>query len=109
VAAHDAIDLKLLNDAVKGVEKEMNGIEMRIAQVAFEKKRAADIIARNQEEIQVLAAEVADLQSLIASDAPALAALGEEKTEAERATGAATRSSRSSRGSGTPGAGDERR
>ncbi len=91
VAAHDAIDLKLLNDAVKGVEKEMNGIEMRIAQVAFEKKRAADIIARNQEEIQVLAAEVADLQSLIASDAPALAALGEEKAEAERATGAATR------------------
>jgi chromosome segregation protein len=69
----------------------MNGIEMRIAQVAFEKKRAADIIARNREDIQGLASEVSELQSLIASDAPALAALGEEKVDAERAIGAATR------------------
>jgi chromosome segregation protein len=90
-AAHDGIDLKSLNEAVKSVEKEMNGIEMRIAQVAFEKKRAADIIARSREEIEGLALEVADLQALIASDAPALAALGEEKVEAERAIGAATR------------------
>jgi chromosome segregation protein len=90
-AAHEAIDLKSLNEAVKAIEKEMNGIEMRIAQVAFEKKRAADIIARNREDMQGLASEVSELQSLIASDAPALAALGEEKVEAERAIGAATR------------------
>ena len=90
-AAHDAIDLKSLGESVKLVEKEMNAIEMRIAQVAFEKKRAADIIAKNREEIQGLAAEAADLQSLIDADAPALAALGEEKIEAERAIGGATR------------------
>ena len=90
-AAHDAIDLKSQSDAVKSVEKEMNGIEMRIAQVAFEKKRAADIIAKNREEIQVLGAEVSDLESQIAADAPALLALGEDRSEAERSTGAATR------------------
>ncbi len=91
VAAHDAIDLKSLNETVKTVEKEMNGIEMRIAQVAFEKNRAGDIIAKNREEMQTLASGVSDLESLIASDAPALAALAGEKVEAERAIGAATR------------------
>ncbi|HTY57944.1 MAG TPA: chromosome segregation protein SMC, partial [Bacteroidota bacterium] len=90
VAAHDAIDLKSQNEAVKVVEKEMNGIEMRIAQVAFEKNRAADIIAKNREEIHSLASEVAELESQIALDAPALGALAEEKVEAERAIGAAT-------------------
>ena len=88
--AHDAIDLKTLNESVKAVEKAMNGIEMRIAQVAFEKKRAADIIAKNREEREALASEAAELESEIAADAPALVALGEEKIEAERAIGAAT-------------------
>jgi chromosome segregation protein len=91
VAAHDAIDLKSLNEAVKSVEKEMNAIEMRIAQVAFEKKRAADIIEKNREEMRALAAEVEDLQMRINADDPALAALAEEKAGAERAIGAATR------------------
>jgi len=84
---HDAIDLKTFSDAVKSVEKEMNGIEMRIAQVVFEKKRAADIIAKNVEEMEALRAESAGLESEIAGDAPALAALGERKADLERAIG----------------------
>ena len=55
----DAIDLKTLSDAVKAVEKEMSGIEVRIAQLVFEKKRAADIVARNTEEIRSLEQEAA--------------------------------------------------
>jgi chromosome segregation protein len=90
-AAHDTIDLKSLNEAVKAVEKEMNGIEMKIAQVAFEKSRAADIIARNREEMQSLAAGAAELLGQIAADAPEFTRLGEEKAAAERAIGAATR------------------
>ena len=39
--AVDAIDLKGLKDAVKTIERDTSGIEVRIAQVAFEKKRAA--------------------------------------------------------------------
>ncbi|HXX65473.1 MAG TPA: AAA family ATPase, partial [Bacteroidota bacterium] len=87
LADHDAIDLKSFADAVKSVEKEMNGIEMRIAQVVFEKKRAADIIAKNLEEMETLRRESASLESEIAGDAPALAALAERKAEVERAIG----------------------
>jgi len=90
LASHDAIDLKAFTDEVKAVEKEMNGIEVRIAQVAFEKKRATDIIAKNAEEVRRLAAEAADLQALIAADAPALEALDGAKADAERAIGAAS-------------------
>ncbi|HUI11199.1 MAG TPA: chromosome segregation protein SMC [Bacteroidota bacterium] len=89
--AHDAIELKAFTDDVKGVEKEMNGIEVRIAQVAFEKKRATDIIARNAEEVRRLEAEAADLLALIAADAPALESLAGAKAEAERAIGGASR------------------
>ena len=51
---HDAIDLKRLTDDVKGIEKEMNGVEMRIAQLEFEKKRASDVIGRNSEDVEEL-------------------------------------------------------
>lgn len=88
-AEHDAIDLKKFSDDVKTAEKEMNGVEMKIAQVAFEKKRAADIIAKNNEEIASLRAEAAGLFARIEADAPALAALKSEKGEAERAIGSA--------------------
>ncbi len=47
----EAIDLKVLGDAVKKVEKEMSAVEMRIAQVQFEKQRASDVIAGNRDEL----------------------------------------------------------
>jgi chromosome segregation protein len=85
---HDAIDLKALNDAVKAVEKEMNGVEMRIAQMEFEKKRAADIVSRNREEIAAIEAEAAALRSEIEGSIPGLEALTDEKTGVERSYGA---------------------
>jgi len=87
---HDALDLKAFTDGVKAVEKEMNGIEMRIAQVAFEKRRASDIIGRNAEEMKALGAEVAGLHSEIEAEAPALETLKAEKDDVERRVGAVT-------------------
>ena len=51
LAKYDAIDLKVLNEEVKSVEKEMHAVEMRIAQVAFEKKRAEETIDENSAQI----------------------------------------------------------
>jgi chromosome segregation protein len=87
---HDAIDLKQLTDAVKNIEKEMTGVEMRIAQVEFEKKRASDLIARNSEEVEELTAESAGLQEELALDGPELEALRIRQSDVERRTGAAS-------------------
>jgi chromosome segregation protein len=86
---HDAVDLKEYTDAVKSVEKEMNAVEMRIAQLQFEKKRAGDVIARNNEELQAVSTESSALMEEIASAAPELERLNAEKTEVERSVGAA--------------------
>ncbi|MBM2840049.1 MAG: Smc family protein [Bacteroidetes bacterium] len=87
-SSHDAIDLRSFTDAVKGIEKEMNGVEMRMAQLQFEKKRAGDIIAKNKEEIGIVAAEVSTLSAEIEESEPALDALRREKTDVERRVGA---------------------
>lgn len=86
---HDAIDLKEMGNAVKVVEKEMNGVEMRIAQVQFEKKRAQEISGRNREESEELQGEAADLRKQLDDEAPALEALRTEKSDTERNAGAA--------------------
>ena len=85
---HDAIDLRTLTETVKSIEKEMNGVEMRIAQLAFEKKRADDSIARNHELIGELVSEAEDLEGSITADAPALEALHRQKGDTERSLGA---------------------
>ncbi len=87
---HDAIDLKSLTDVVKAIEKEMNGVEMRIAQLEFEKKRAEDIITRNSELISALSTDADRLVLEISAAEPALVALTERRSEIERAVGAGT-------------------
>ena len=86
---HDAIHLKEYADAVKNIEKEMTAVEMRIAQLQFEKKRAGDIIAKNDEELETVSAETSALLEEIASAAPELERLNAEKSEVERSVGAA--------------------
>jgi chromosome segregation protein len=88
-ARHEAIDLKALAEDVKSVEKEMSAIEVRIAQVAFEKKRASDIIEKNAVEIAGTEQEMVLLRDAIAAGAPALEQLKLDKDEVERQTGAA--------------------
>lgn len=83
LAEHDAIDLKAMADEVKGVEKEMHGIEMRIAQLAFERKRAEESIAANREQRARLAAEIQTLEEAIAAAAPDLDAARLERSGVE--------------------------
>ena len=85
---HDSLDLRSFTDAVKSIEKEMNGVEMKMAQLQFEKKRAGDIIAKNKEEIETLATEVSALSAEIADGEPPLEVSRQEKTEVERNVGA---------------------
>jgi chromosome segregation protein len=84
----DAVDLKSFSDAVKAIEKEMNGVEMRIAQLVFEKKRAEDVIGRNRDETEQLRSELAELQSTVEASLPELEVRKNQKSEVERKTGA---------------------
>jgi chromosome segregation protein len=83
-AAYDAIDLKQHQDAVKAIEKEMHAIEMRIAQVAFEKKRAEESRAASGEQSTRLAAETASVHEELAAGEPRLAAVRAEQEDVER-------------------------
>ena len=91
LAEHDGIDIKAMADDVKAIEKEMHTVEMRIAQLAFERKRAEDSIASNQEQHARLAAEIGTLQADIAAALPELEAVRAERTGIESDTEATTK------------------
>jgi chromosome segregation protein len=84
LAEHDAIDLKSFQDAVKGIEKEMHAIEMRIAQVAFEKKRAEESIAASEEQKTRLVQEIAAVNAELEQGEPALAGVRSEQDDVDR-------------------------
>lgn len=88
-AEYDAIQLKPLAETVKNIEKEMNGVEMRIAQLEFERKRANDIIARNREEIAELQQERERLHQELLEAEPRLERLRAEKSSIEQEMGRA--------------------
>ena len=77
--AHDARDTQPFVAEVKGIEKEMSAIEMRIAQVVFEKKRAQDGIDRNKQEQELLGNESQGIHGEHASLALELQALEQRK------------------------------
>ena len=80
---HDALEMRSYVDAVKSVEKEMAAVEMRIAQLEFEKKRANDGIERNNAEVAALQIEIASLQGLVATAGAELSSIEEEKSKQE--------------------------
>ncbi|MBP1678857.1 MAG: Smc family protein [Bacteroidetes bacterium] len=88
MGAVEAVDLKGLKDAVKSIDRDMSGIEVRIAQVAFEKKRAQDTIVRNQDDIKALTGELEALRGGVERDRPAIDSLRERKADIERNLGA---------------------
>lgn len=88
---HDAIDLKRMADEVKAIEKEMHAVEMRIAQLAFEKKRAEEIIAANSEDQTRLTAEIDSLRAALTSAAPELETGRAEKSDVDGRIETATR------------------
>jgi len=88
---HEALDLKPYVESVKAIEKEMTSIEMRIAQLEFEKKRAHDAIERNRNEIHTLEHEILDLQRHHESVGAELTVLETKRTEHETRAQKATR------------------
>ncbi len=74
-----AMDLRPDIEAVKSIEKEMTGIEMRIAQLEFEKKRANDTITRYQADIASVGAELRQLEEIRGSAETELAGIEERK------------------------------
>lgn len=88
--SHDAINLKPCAETVKGIEKQMTSIEMRIAQLEFEKKRANDGIGRNRVEIEALEREIGEIQGQSETESRNLAALEARKAQEDASVGGAT-------------------
>jgi chromosome segregation protein len=78
-AAIAGMDLKPFAAAVKSIEKEMTAIEMKIAQLEFEKKRANDTIARYQADITSVEGEIVTLDAQLRAGEEQLAASEEKK------------------------------
>jgi chromosome segregation protein len=91
LAEHDGIDIKSMADEVKAIEKEMHAVEMRIAQLAFERKRAEESIAANVEQRSRLATEIDTLQAEITAATPDLEAVRQERMGVESSSETATR------------------
>ena len=83
----DHIDLKQLLEEAKSLEQVMTTVEIRIAQLEFEKKRAHETIERNQTEVQKLQQEIETLQLELSSLGPSIERLEGDKAEAERLYG----------------------
>jgi len=83
------IDVKHLLEEAKSFEQEMTSVEIRIAQLEFEKKRAHETIERNELEAQKLQQEIGALVNELNSLGPEIEQLEARKSEAERLSGAA--------------------
>lgn len=84
-----AMDIKTLYDAAKKIEQQMTAVEMRIAQIEYEKKRINENIQRNDSENARLHEEMLTLQHEIEILQPEIDALEKQKSTAEQQSGAA--------------------
>ena len=87
----DASDLKAVAGQAKALEQNMTAIEIRIAQLEFEKKRATESATRGVQEVERLRMEIVQLTAEFDRVVPALADLERRKSEADRNAGALTR------------------
>jgi chromosome segregation protein len=90
-ASAEALEVKSFVAAVKKIEKDMTAIEMRIAQIEFEKGRARDAVGRNQSETGLLQDEIVKLRLKHEAATGDLAASEQRKTEHEGMAAAAAR------------------
>lgn len=86
----NAIDVKKLMEEAKGIEQQTTSVEVRIATVEFEKKRAQETIERNKSESERLRQEIESLKRELSENAPALQNLESRKAEMEAAVQTAT-------------------
>ncbi|MBI2618644.1 MAG: chromosome segregation protein SMC [Ignavibacteriales bacterium] len=86
----NSADVKSLVEQAREIEQQTTTVEVRIAQLEFEKKRAAEAVERGRTETEKLVHEIESLKRELDSIVPALADLERSKTEAERSLGVAT-------------------
>ncbi|OGU73698.1 MAG: chromosome segregation protein SMC [Ignavibacteria bacterium RIFCSPLOWO2_12_FULL_56_21] len=86
----EEVDLKRLQDESRAVEQEKVQVEVRIAQLEFEKKRAEENIVRNEGETTKLDREIDDLRLSLERLTPVIEDIERRKTEAEQTVGSAT-------------------
>ncbi|MCI0707529.1 MAG: chromosome segregation protein SMC [Ignavibacteriae bacterium] len=87
---HAKIDIRKLNEEARTVEQQMTSVEVRIAQLEFEKKRATENIQRNQTERERLGQEIQALKNELDEIVPAIESAERQKTDAERQVGVVT-------------------
>ena len=84
-----SVEVKTLTGNAKKIEQQMTGVEMRIAQIEFEKKRIIENIERNSSESVKLKAEAEELQKELNVLVPEIERAEKEKSTAEQNSGAA--------------------
>ncbi len=82
------VDLKKLTEMVRTIEQQKTSVEIRIAQVEFEKKRAQESIDRNTAEKKKLQEEIEVLSSELEKFAPAIEELTARQSAQEQQVGA---------------------
>ncbi|MCK9409182.1 MAG: chromosome segregation protein SMC [Bacteroidetes bacterium] len=83
-----SIDVKSLFDAAKKIEQQMTSVEMRIAQIEYEKKRMAENVQRNDAENTRLKDEANALNNELKALQPSITELEEKKSAADQQSGA---------------------
>jgi chromosome segregation protein len=83
------VEVKTLAGNAKRIEQQMTGVEMRIAQIEFEKKRINENIQRNSSESVKLSAEAEELQKELNVLIPEIERVEKEKSATEQNSGAA--------------------
>jgi chromosome segregation protein len=81
-------NLKELSEEARSIEQHMTTVEVRIAQLEFEKKSAEDAIERNRAESERMSGEITSLRTEVNQLLPAIDKKEREKNEAERSIGA---------------------
>ena len=84
------VNLKTLTEEAREIEQAKTSVEVRIAQLEFEKKRAHENIERNQTESEKLQQEVKVLSTELEDITPSVEASDKKKAEAERQVGTAS-------------------
>ncbi len=82
------IDVKSLFEISKKIEQQMTSVEMRIAQIEYEKKRMAENVERNETENARMREEADALASDLKNLHPAIEELEKKKSSAEKQSGA---------------------
>jgi len=83
------LDLKKLSESAREVEQQTTTVEVRIAQLEFEKKRALETINRGEHEVTRLQEEIGTLKVQLEQAVNGLQTLDSKKSEAERLSGEA--------------------